>query len=57
MHVISTTAPLPIPATDDLDARLVWVGRDDRGVELEIVALDLPDAIVVLHVIPTGLRS
>lgn len=37
-------------------ARLVWIGADDRGIELEIVALDLPDAIVVIHVMPTALR-
>lgn len=28
---------------------------DDRGVELETVALDLPDVIVVTHVFPTQL--
>jgi hypothetical protein len=57
MHVITTTAPVRIPASGDLDARLVWVGRDDRGLELEIVALDLPDAVVVIHVMPTGLQG
>jgi hypothetical protein len=33
-----------------------WIGRDDRGVELEMVALDLPDAVVVIHVMPTASR-
>jgi len=56
MHVISTTDPVRVPATANLDARLVWIGDDDRGIELEIVALDLPDAIVVIHVMPTALR-
>jgi hypothetical protein len=45
-----------VPATPKLDARLVWIGVDDRGVELEIVALDLGDVIVVIHVMPTDLR-
>jgi hypothetical protein len=49
--------PIRIPATKDLDARLVWVGRDDRGLELEIVALDLPDAVVVIHVMSTELGN
>ncbi|HEY4939164.1 MAG TPA: hypothetical protein VIJ69_09040 [Actinomycetota bacterium] len=40
-----------------LDARLVWIGEDSRGIELEIVALDLPEAIVVIHVMPTRLRG
>jgi hypothetical protein len=56
LHVMDTTTPAKVPATADFDARLVWTGIDDRGVELEIVALDLPDAIVVIHVFPTELR-
>lgn len=42
MHVISTTQPVRIPATKDLEARLVWIGEDDRGIELEIVAQTSP---------------
>ena len=56
MHVIMTTAPEQVPASEIADARLVWIGTDDRGIELEIVALDLADAIVVIHVMPTSLR-
>lgn len=56
MHVITTVEPEPVPATEVADARPVWVGPDDRGIELEIVALDLDDALVVLHVMPTSLR-
>lgn len=56
MYVISTTEPIKVPATGDLDTRLVWIGEDDRGVELEVVALDLPEAVVVIHVMPTSLR-
>jgi len=56
MHVITTTTPAQVPASDIADARLVWIGADDRGIELEIVALDLDDAVVVIHVMPTSLR-
>ena len=56
MHVITTTTPDQVPASDTADARLVWIGPDDRGIELEIVALDLDDAIIVIHVMPTSLR-
>jgi len=42
-YVIETTEPATIPATDSADARVVWIGPDDRGVELEIVALALPE--------------
>jgi len=56
MFVIDSVAPAHVPATATADARLVWIGEDDRGIELEIVALDLSDAIVVVHVMPTALR-
>lgn len=56
MQVITSTEPARVAASDVADARPVWIGQDDRGVELEIVALDLPDAVVVIHVMPTDLR-
>lgn len=36
---------------------LLWIGPDDRGVELEIAAAVLTDLFVVVHVMPTALRS
>lgn len=56
MFVLDSVAPDRVLATATADARLVWIGEDDRGIELEIVALDLSDAIVVVHVMPTALR-
>lgn len=56
MFVINHVEPSRIPATSSFDPRLVWIGTDDRGVELEIVALDLPEEIVVIHVMPTELK-
>lgn len=57
MYVITQVTPVSIAATETLDARLYWLGDDDRGVELEIIVLDLADAIVVIHVMPTALRT
>jgi hypothetical protein len=51
-----SSEPTLVPREERLDQRLVWVGEDDLGIELEIVALDLPDAVVVIHVMPTALR-
>lgn len=56
MYVIETVDPVAVSATETADARLVWIGPDDRGIELEIVALDLPDEWLVIHVMPTALR-
>ena len=39
------------------DTTLSWVGSDERGRELEIVALDRPDCFLVIHVMPTQYRK
>ena len=56
MHVIDTVDPVAVVATETADARLVWIGPDDRGVEPAIVALELPDEWLVIHVMPMALR-
>jgi hypothetical protein len=52
----STTPPPRRPPTDDLDARIEWIGPDDRGLELEIIAVEPADLWLVIHVMPTALR-
>jgi hypothetical protein len=49
---MGTVDPMRIPATSDRDAQLVWIGPDDRGVWLEVVAVDLPDTLLVIHMMP-----
>ncbi len=42
-----------------LGDRLVFIGEDDRGVELEIIAVPDdrdPDALAVIHAMPTAFR-
>ena len=48
--------PEVVPAVEGLDARLVWVGPDDRGVVLEVIGVDLPDYLLIIHVMPVALR-
>jgi hypothetical protein len=55
-HVIDTTTPTSITTADGNHA-LLWVGPDDRGLELEIVAVILPNLHLVIHVMPTALRG
>lgn len=45
-----------VAATEDLQERLVWIGPDDRGVELEVVAIVEPDYLLVIHVMPHQFR-
>ncbi len=39
------------------DTTLSWIGNDDRGRELEIVAIERPDCYLVIHVMPTHYRK
>ncbi|MGI8575558.1 MAG: hypothetical protein ACR2MA_09505 [Egibacteraceae bacterium] len=56
LHVINTITPTVIPAVDTINERRVYVGPDDRGVDLEIVALVEPDYLLVIHVMPANFR-
>lgn len=35
---------------------LSWIGMDERGRELEIVAIERPDCYLVIHFMPTHYR-
>ena len=48
--------PERVPADGDLDDRQLWVGPDDRGIVLEVMAVDLPDYLLVIHAMPVALR-
>lgn len=55
-HVIDTVEPSVITTADGSEG-LLWVGPDDRGLELEVVAVVLPELYLVIHVMPTTLRG
>lgn len=48
--------PRRFPAEGDLDERLLWIGEDDRGVVLEIIGIELPDYLLIVHVMPSAYR-
>lgn len=54
-YVIDTTEPRETITASGAPG-LEWVGEDDRGVELEIVAVVLANELLVIHVMPTALR-
>ena len=56
LHVIEHAEPQVVPAGKFPDEQLVWIGQDNRGIELEIVAVSKPDVLLVTHVMPTYLR-
>ena len=61
-HVLATAEPTPVTTTGGADAWL-YVGLDERGRELEIIALEVHPAdggqsyLLVIHVMPTQLRG
>lgn len=53
---METVTPLPATTSSGNEA-LLWIGPDDRGVELEIVVAVLTESYLVVHVMPTVPRS
>lgn len=45
--------PIFVPATEKYDEQWLWIGLDDRQVELEIVGVERPDCLLIIHVRPT----
>ena len=57
LHVINSIEPEVIRADDTTEDRLLWIGPDDRGLDLEIVAIVEPDYLLVIHVMPHHFRG
>lgn len=59
-HVWAVMAAWPaieIPATQATDRAWLWVGPDDRGLQLEVIAIETPEMYLVIHVMPTAYRK
>jgi len=56
LHVMNTVVPEVIDADEVNRSRLLWIGPDDRGLSLEIVAVQEPDYLLVIHVMPHQFR-
>ena len=59
-HVLATTDPTPVTTSSGAQAWL-YVGPDERGREMEVIALEVAGAaqpyVLVIHVMPTQLRG
>jgi hypothetical protein len=56
LHVMNTSDPEVITADGTMNERRLWTGPDDRGLDLEIVAIVEPDYLLVIHVMPHHFR-
>ncbi|MGJ3507766.1 hypothetical protein [Enemella sp. A6] len=55
-HAMANTIPEPI-TTSRGDQGWLYIGADERGRELEIIAVELADGdLLVVHVMPTAHR-
>jgi hypothetical protein len=55
LYVMDASEPTVLEEPDQ-PRRLVWLAADDRGLMLEIVAIETPDYLLVIHVMPYDLR-
>ena len=55
-YVIRNCEPILVKSKAGMEERRIWVGKDDRGLELEIVAVAVKDYLLVIHVMPTVFR-
>ena len=56
LFVLENNEPVTFLSIYGEDQKLLWIGRDDRGLELEIVAVNLVEHILVIHVMPRSFR-
>jgi len=56
LFVMESCEPMPVSASDGEDQKLLWIGQDDLGLELEVIAVKLSDCILVIHVMPVSFR-
>ena len=56
-YVMATCTPTPVVSNRG-EAGWLYVGPDERGVELEVIAVELRSGdLLVIHVMPTALRG
>lgn len=56
-HVIATVPVVVGTSAVTGDTTLTWIGADDRGRNLAIVAIEKPDCFLVIHVQPEYRRK
>ena len=56
LFVLENNEPVIFLSIYGEDQKLLWIGQDDRGLELEIVAVKLVEHILVIHVMPRSFR-
>jgi len=56
LFVLENHDPVTFLSIYGEDQKQLWIRQDDRGLELEIVAVKLVEHILVIHVMPRNFR-
>lgn len=56
-YVMANNQPVIVNDPQTRQATMTWIAEDSRGRELEIAAVETMDCFLVIHVMPTSLRS
>lgn len=56
LYVMESCEPMAVLTSDGEDRKLLWIGFDERGLELAVIALELSEFILVIHVMPRSFR-
>jgi hypothetical protein len=56
LFVLESYQPMVVTDPKSGDQNLRWIGFDDRGLELEIIAVVTPEYLLVIHVMPYRFR-
>jgi hypothetical protein len=56
LFVLENHEPVTFLSIYGEDQKLLWIGYDDRGLELEVIGLELSECILVIHVMPRSFR-
>ena len=56
LYVLEQYQPMEVTDPKSGGRNLRWIGIDDRGLELEIIAVVTPEYLLVIHVMPYRFR-
>lgn len=56
LYVLAHYLPMQVLDGKKTDQSFRWIGKDDRGVEIEIIAVATPQYLLVIHVMPYRYR-
>ena len=57
LYVIDNYLSEEVPHLIPRERKLFWQGLDDRGLELEIVGIQIDTTVLVIHVMPSKFRG